>query len=178
MTPVGHSLMGLAIGCAVMPRGFTRRQATITLAALVALANAPDWPLPGWGHDRYDVSHSIFVTIAGVAIAAIVATVLLRRTPYFRWRLIVGGAVAWLSHLLLDTLYDGRKGLAMFWPVSDSRVSLPIPCFRTMQLSPLVSAHNASVFAIEAIVYGSILGIVLFGRQWIERRCCATSQSV
>jgi len=169
--------MGLAIGCAVVPRDFNRRQTALTLAAFVALANAPDWPLPGWGHDRYDVSHSIFVTIAIVVIAAGVTTVWLRRTPYFCWRLIAGGAVAWLSHLLLDTLYDGRKGLAMFWPVSDARVSLPIPCFRTMQLSPLVSAHNASVFAIEAIVYGGILGIVLFGRQWIERRRCATSQS-
>ena len=177
MTPVGHSLMGLAIGCAVVPRDFNRRQTALTLMTFVALANTPDWPLPGWGHDRYDVSHSIFVTIAIVVIAAGVTTVWLRRTPYFRWRLIAGGAVAWLSHLLLDTLYDGRKGLAMFWPVSDARVSLPIPCFRTMQLSPLVSAHNASVFAIEAIVYGSILGIVLFGRQWIERRPCATSQS-
>ena len=169
--------MGLAIGCAVVPRDFNRRQTALTLMTFVALANTPDWPLPGWGHDRYDVSHSIFVTIAIVVIAAGVTTVWLRRTPYFRWRLIAGGAVAWLSHLLLDTLYDGRKGLAMFWPVSDARVSLPIPCFRTMQLSPLVSAHNASVFAIEAIVYGSILGIVLFGRQWIERRPCATSQS-
>lgn len=169
MTPVGHSLMGLAIGCAAMPRGFTRRQTTVVLAAFVALANAPDWPLPGWGHDRYDLSHSIFVTIAVVTIAGAVAAVLLWRTPYFSWRLVVGGAIAWLSHLLLDTLYDGRKGLAMFWPVSDARVSLPIPCFRTMQLSPLVSVHNASVFAIEAVVYGSILGLVWFGRQWIER---------
>lgn len=175
MTPVGHSLMGLAIGCVAIPCDFTRRQTTVVLAAFVALANAPDWPLPGWGHDRYDVSHSLFVTIACMAVAAAVAAVLLRRTLYFQWRLIIGGVVAWLSHLLLDTLYDGRKGLAMFWPVSDVRVSLPVPCFRTMQLSPLVSAHNASVFAIEAVVYGTILGLVLLGRQWNERRRIAAN---
>jgi hypothetical protein len=169
MTPIGHSLMGLAIGYVVVPRDFSKREKSIALAAFVMLTNAPDWPLPGWGHDRYDVSHSLFVTMAGVTLTGVAAAVLLRRTPYLQWRSIVGGAVAWLSHLLLDTLYDGRKGLAMFWPVSDARVSLPVPCFRTMQLSPLVSAHNASVFAIEAVVYGSILGLVWFGRQRIER---------
>lgn len=157
--------MGLTIGVAAVPRDFNRRQTAVILAAFVALANAPDWPLPGWGHDRYDVSHSIFVTLAAVASLSVIAAFLLRRTPYGSWRVIGGGVVAWLSHLLLDTFYDGRKGLAMFWPVSDARVSLPIPCFHTMQLSPLMSAHNAAVFAIEAAVYGSILVIVLLGRK-------------
>ena len=59
-------MMGLTIGVAAVPRDFNRRQTVVILAAFVALANAPDWPLPGWGHDRYDVSHSIFVTLAAV----------------------------------------------------------------------------------------------------------------
>ncbi len=167
--------MGLAIGWVVVPAEFSQRAKIVTLAAFVALANAPDWPLPGWGHDRYDVSHSIFLTLGMIAVVAAIATAALRRTRYFAWRLIVGGAIAWLSHLLLDTLYFGRRGLAMFWPVSEARVSLPLPWFTVMQLKPLVSAHNARVFAIEAAFYGAILALVVIARWLWTRSARATS---
>ena len=169
MTPVGHSLMGLAIGCAVTPRAFSRTATCVTLATFVLLANGPDWPLPGWGHDRYDISHSLFVTAALVTALIAAAAWALRGTPWFSWGLLFGGAVAWFSHLLLDTLYDGRKGLAMFWPLSNARVSLPVSFFHTMKLSPLWSGHNARVFAAEGLVYGSILAVVLLGRFLAER---------
>jgi hypothetical protein len=169
MTPVGHSLTGLAIGWIAVPAEFSRRAKIVTLAAFVALANAPDWPLRGWGHDRYDISHSIFVTLGVITVVAAIATAALRRTQYFAWRLIVGGAAAWLSHLLLDTFYDGRRGLAMFWPVSDARISLPLPWFRVMELKPLVSAHNARVFAIEAAFYGAIFALIVIAR-WLWTR--------
>ncbi|BBO35278.1 metal-dependent hydrolase [Lacipirellula parvula] len=169
MTPVGHSLMGLAIGWIAVPAEFSRRAKIVALAAFVALANAPDWPLPGWGHDRYDISHSIFVTLGAITVVAAIATTWLRQTRYFSWRLIVGGAAAWLSHLLLDTFYFGRRGLAMFWPMSEARVSLPLPWFTVMQLKPLVSAHNARVFAIEAAFYGAILAAVIVWRWRRER---------
>lgn len=179
MTPVGHSLMGLAIGWIAVPAEFSRRGKFVTLAAFVALANAPDWPLPGWGHDRYDISHSIFVTLGAIAVAAILAAIALRHTRYFSWRLIVGGAIAWLSHLLLDTFYFGRRGLAMFWPVSEARVSLPMPWFTVMELKPLVSAHNARVFAIEAAFYGAIFAIVVIARwQWPRSACASDRDSV
>ena len=170
MTPVGHSLMGLAIGWVAVPAEFSRRAKLVTLAAFVALANAPDWPLPRWGHDRYDISHSIFVTLGLIVVAATLASMALRHTRYFSWRLIVGGAIAWLSHLLLDTFYFGRRGMALFWPVSDVRVSLPMPWFTVMELQPLVSAHNARVFAIEAAFYGTILAAVVVWR-WRRERC-------
>jgi membrane-bound metal-dependent hydrolase YbcI (DUF457 family) len=164
MTPVGHSLMGLAIGWIAVPAEFSRRAKIVTLGAFIALPNAPDWPLPGWGHDRYDISHSIFVTLGAIAVAMVLAFIALWRTRYFAWRLIVGGAIAWLSHLLLDTFYFGRRGIAMFWPVSEARVSLPMPWFTVMELKPLVSAHNARVFAIEAAFYGAILALVVAWR--------------
>lgn len=168
MTPVGHSLMGLAIGCAMTPREFSRTATCVTLAAFVLLANGPDWPLPSWGHDRYAISHSLFVTAALVTALMGVAALVLRGTPWFSWKLLLTGGMAWFSHLLLDTLYDGRKGLAMFWPLSDARVSLPIPIFHTMQLSPLWSEHNARVFAVEGVVYGAVLAAVLLVRFALE----------
>ena len=36
--------------------------------AFVALANLPDWPLPNWGHDRHDISHSIFVNVGLIGL--------------------------------------------------------------------------------------------------------------
>lgn len=108
--------MGLAIGWIAVPAEFSRRAKLVTLAAFVALANAPDWPLPGWGHDRYDISHSIFVTLGLIAAAATLASMALRPTRYFSWRLIVGGAVAWLSHLLLDSSTLAAAGWLCFGP--------------------------------------------------------------
>jgi hypothetical protein len=49
----------------------------------------------------------------------------------------------------------------MFWPLSDGRIALPIPWFATMQLSPLFSAHNMSVWAIEVALYGGFLALTL-----------------
>lgn len=59
--------------------------------------------------------------------------------------------------------------MALFWPVSDARVSLPMPWFTVMELKPLVSAHNARVFAIEAAFYGTILAAIVVWRWRRER---------
>jgi membrane-bound metal-dependent hydrolase YbcI (DUF457 family) len=161
VTPVGHSLTGLAIGLVVCPKNFSVRERIATLSAFVLLANAPDLPFPNWGHTRYDISHSLLVTTAAiiVAIALLVALPQTRRiaTP----RLLLGGALAWYSHLLLDTFYAHGKGLPMFWPVSGARIALPIPLFATMKLSPLLSRHNFEVFAIEAAAYGAVLVLAI-----------------
>ncbi len=157
MTPVGHSLTGLAIGCLVCPASFSPRGKALTLAVFVVLANAPDLPFPGWGHVRYDISHSIFVTTLGIIVLA----TLLLSIPWSRRlltpALVLGGAAAWYSHLLLDTFYRPGDGLAMFWPMSDARVALPISWFEHMNVEQLINWHNARVFAIEGVAYGTVL---------------------
>lgn len=163
MTPVGHSLTGIAIGLIVMPREFSWRAKASTLVSFVLLANLPDFAFPGWGHDRYDISHSIFVT--GVLAMALV--LLLRAFGATRRvvtpGLLAGGVAAWYSHLLLDTFYNHGKGLAMFWPLSDARLALPIPWFTTMDPHHLLSIRNATVFGIEGLCYGGIvLGAIAY----------------
>lgn len=157
MTPVGHSLTGLAIGCIVCPATFSLRGMVATLAAFVLLANVPDLRLPGWGHERYDISHSVFATTAAMVVLATFLLILPWSRRVLTPALVLGGAAAWYSHLLLDTFYNHGVGLAMFWPLSAARLALPIPWFTTMDTRALFSEHNARVFAIEGVVYGAVL---------------------
>jgi membrane-bound metal-dependent hydrolase YbcI (DUF457 family) len=158
MTPVGHTLTGFAIATLVVPPQWSARSKLGVFAAMAFLANAPDAPLPGWGHGRYDISHSVFVTAGLVTMLGLAGHFAFRRLPR---SLLVGGAIAWFSHLLLDTFYNHGKGLAMFWPVSDARVALPVLWFETMTTSPVLGAHNLRVFAIEGAAYGALLAVAI-----------------
>ncbi|MEM7699975.1 MAG: metal-dependent hydrolase [Verrucomicrobiota bacterium] len=128
MTPVGHSLTGAAIALAVLPSGATRQRLAATVGAFVLLANLPDFPIPGWGHDRYHVSHSLFVVSPILIFVAVICfTYPKLRKICGEPRIIIAGAIAGLSHLLLDTFYNHGKGLAMFWPLSNSRLIEKVP---------------------------------------------------
>lgn len=152
MSPVGHSLIGLAIGLSVS----RPRERLWVLPAFVVLANLPDGPLPGWGHDAYHVSHSLLVNLALIA-----ATVgVLRR--WLGGRLLAAGAAAWLSHLLLDSFYNHGLGVQIGWPLIDYRLNLPIPWLRTLDVAqPLWSWRNLTVGFWETITCGPILWWVI-----------------
>ena len=169
MSPVGHTLTGLSIGYGFLPWDSSKSQHVAWLATSAIFANAPDWPLPYWGHDRYDISHSIFSTIVGIAVFVTFA----RTVPALRlrvpMRIAITAALAWLSHLLLDTFYNHGNGLAVFWPISDARIALPIAWFSTLQLPPIVSKHNLRVMLIEAIAYGLVLACVVVARRMFVR---------
>jgi membrane-bound metal-dependent hydrolase YbcI (DUF457 family) len=103
VTPVGHGITGAAIGVLAAPSTWWAWPGVAFVALCAVLANAPDLRLPGWGHDRYDISHSIFVNVALIVLVSLP----LLLSPRFRRShappLLVGAALAWLSHLLLDT---------------------------------------------------------------------------
>lgn len=168
MSPVGHTLTGLAIGYIAFPKGTRRSEDAYGMLAVALLANAPDWPLPYWGHDRYDISHSIFSTSLAVSLAILIALLcskFVHRVPP-RW--ILAGAVAWFSHLLLDTFYNHGKGLAIFWPFGSGRVALPIPWFNTLKLNPPVYYHNLKVVTIEAVCFGLLFASIVLGKRWLN----------
>ncbi len=166
MTPVGHSLMGVTIAVVCLPSKLSKTASFLGLTNFVVLANLPDAPLPGWGHDRYGISHSVFVNVALIAGLVLV----LRRAWPRLWRVFAGGAVAWLSHLLLDTLYNHGRGLAMFWPMSQARLVLPVPWFSILHdFPPSLNSHNLRVFGVEILVYGALLGVALVWRYWSRR---------
>jgi membrane-bound metal-dependent hydrolase YbcI (DUF457 family) len=155
VTTVGHSLIGIAIAALTLPQAQTRRWYFFIGAGFVFFANLPDYPLPGWGHNSYLVSHSIFVT---ALLAALLGLLLL--WPTFQAgvgkRVLVAWSAAWFSHMLLDSMYNHGQGIAIFWPLSDAHLAMPVSWFETIRL-PAKSEHNLRVFAIEAMVFGAAL---------------------
>jgi hypothetical protein len=158
MTTMGHSLTGLSIGVLCVPGGRRWWWVVLFLNAFIGLANIPDWPFHGWGHDSYEVSHSLFVNL-GLVAALVLAIGLWRwgRAAVGGWCVLACGALAWLSHLFLDTLYNHGQGLPMFWPASDAALALPIPWFSTLRETWTPDEHTGRVLLIEAGFYGALL---------------------
>ena len=163
MTTIGHSLSGLSIAVLTLPRGRSLLWYVVAGHLFVFFANIPDFPFPGWGHDAYQVSHSIFLAALLVSLVG-----LLRLVPEVSTRvsatMFLAFAAAWLTHMPLDSIYSHGHGIGIFWPFSDVHLAMPIPWFDTLTWPPK-TAHNLRVFQIEIVVYGLILvGCILFRR--------------
>jgi membrane-bound metal-dependent hydrolase YbcI (DUF457 family) len=179
MTPVGHSLVGAALGVSVMPRGMSLPARAAFLAGFVVLANLPDARLPFWGHDRYDVSHSLFVTLALCALGGGVFLLLRSKFPRIcRPSVLLGGAAAWLSHLLLDSFYSEGQGIGIFWPLSAARLALPLPWFHTLPaVPPPFTKEILRIGAVELLFYSPLLLIAGIWRHCRSRRLDARKDS-
>lgn len=171
MTPVGHTLTGLTIAVLVLPRDVSTKRRLVTMGSFALLANLPDLPFPGWGHERYDISHSVFV-IGGILWLTLLFALLIGPVARIAGgrRILFAGAGACLSHLLLDTLYNHGFGLAMFWPFSEARLALPVPWFETLKTSlPAITMHSIRVFLIELACYGPIFLAAVFWRKRLSK---------
>jgi membrane-bound metal-dependent hydrolase YbcI (DUF457 family) len=118
------------------------------------LPNLPDWPLTYWGHDRYTISHSLFVNL----LLSFLALVFLAWRPDVRHRIggavvLVGAVAAWLSHLILDSFYNYGGGVSIFWPFSGVSLALPIPWFSVVPPAPPITLAHLQGYAIEFISY-------------------------
>jgi hypothetical protein len=172
MTQVGHALTGAAIGVLCLPRGSSATHKAFHIAAFALLANLPDLPFPGWSHDRYEISHSLFVNALLISLAAAGLIVMPRaRASLGGWPVATAGALAWLSHLLLDTFYNHGGGLAMFWPFSEARLALPIAWFSIVQGPPFpITPATWRVYAIEFAAYlPALLLAILLRARWRTR---------
>jgi hypothetical protein len=165
MTLIGHSITGAAVAAVVVPSRFSTGSKMLCAVLFAVLANTPDFRLPGWGHDRYDISHSIFMSVAIMAVLAapFMCSSSLRRKVGGRVVVAVA-ALTWLSHLLLDTFYNHGQGIGLFWPVSSANVALPIPWFETVSEGlPYFDSHTLRVWMIEfacySMVFLTIVGI-------------------
>jgi len=161
MSPVGHSIIGLTFATIAVPVVSKPLHRVVLAAAFVVFANLPDAPIPNWGHDRYDISHSLFVN---AALALALSMLAWRR---FKTRIILLAACAWMSHLLLDSFYNHGRGVGIYWPISNDALNLSMPWFNTLDLSQSpVAPDNLWVYGIEAVAYGPILLITIFAVAW------------
>jgi membrane-bound metal-dependent hydrolase YbcI (DUF457 family) len=89
------------------------------------------------------------------------------------WRLLVGGALAWGSHFLLDSFYNHGRGIAIYWPFSTATLALPLPWFTTLKgTPPSLDLPNLRICAIELAFYLPWLLLALIWR-WRRRKCVA-----
>jgi len=76
------------------------------------------------------------------------------------------GGLAWLSHMLLDSFYNHGQGVAIFWPLSDARLALPIPWFSVVYgVPPSLTPEMARAFAIELICYAPLVLAAIVARR-------------
>jgi hypothetical protein len=170
VTPVGHSLTGLALGVLGAPRRASTRARLAYAAIFVVLPNTPDLPLPGWGHSEYAISHSLLANAALVALTARLVAASPRLLAHAGGpRGLACAALAWMSHLLLDAFYNHHKGVAIYWPFSDAHLDLGMPWFRTLH-RPRLDAPTARILVVEAVFYGMVLLAAVAARALEERR--------
>lgn len=178
MTIVGYGLAGMAIAVGLAPRRLGVKRWSAILATAVVAANLPDAPLPYWGFNRYNVSHSVFV--AAAILLALTAVLLLwpRGTLEFRGRLAALIAAAWLSHLVLDCCDTQGRGLAMFWPFTHARLALPMPWFGNLPDGWTWDRRALHIIARDVEFFGPVLLLAVSGR-WIgwRRRVRAQAQA-
>ena len=170
MTPVGHSLCGLSIAAVTLPTGLPLKKVIPLSGLFLVMANIPDFPIPGWGHDRYDISHSLIVTLT-LAIPLSVGFYLLRLDKMTGSKVVLARLiVTWFSHIILDSTYNHGKGLPVLWPISNARLALPLPWFETLR-TPVnyFTPHSIRVMSVELLAYGVLFCMAMafrFSRSW------------
>jgi len=179
MTSTGHFLTGISIGILCLPKNSTKIRRAAHLSVFTILSIIPDLPFQGWGHgNKYYFSHSLFVNLALILVLLIPFLLFagLRR-KIGGWRVLLGAPLAWLSHLLLDALYNTGFGVAIYWPVSAARLILPVPWLSLSQ-GPLYPFNlaNLKIVAIETVTFLPLLLLaVLIRRSNILQRMDGSS---
>jgi inner membrane protein len=182
-SPVGHSLIGLAIASAcVLPRGPLRavfgrlRQARGPLALGVLAANAPDVDyVPGILAGDLNAFHHLHTHtlgwVAAVALGAWMAGKGIGRMRGLRSLALVFVLLA--SHLAADLVTDdGRPpyGIMALWPLSDEYMISPVTVFWRLHKkdwSEFLQPHNFMAALNEA---AWCLPLVAAAVVWRSRR--------
>jgi len=161
MTSLGHTLVGASVGLLCLPALDKGSARFLFLVGMIAVASLPDWPIPGWGHYRLDISHSVIVN-GGAMLGMSLFMRGLAGSAYKRYRLAIAGVLAvWGGHLLMDTLY-ADSSMVLFWPLSDIAVSLPVPWLKTMpHVPPPFDDRILEIFLFEGLTFAPLLVLAL-----------------
>lgn len=166
MTFIGHSLAGLSIGILGLPQRTGTKWKVLYFLLMIFLSNIPDFRIPGWGHDRYDISHSLFVNLLLILILLPWGLLLFMRRITKESAVLFTVASAWLSHLMLDSFYNHGFGVAVFWPFFQKSLAMPLPWFSI--LPDKISLQSLKVYTVEFIFYGFIMSLCVWVRRKIQ----------
>jgi inner membrane protein len=169
MPSIGHLAVGLA-AARVHPSPKLIRQA-IWAALLVAFSFLPDVDVIAFdlripygapfGHRG--ALHSLTLAMLLAAVVAVPA----RLGGASAWRFGLVVAAVLVSHDLLDTLTDGGRGIALFWPFSSRRVFAP---WRPIPVAPIglnvLSVRGLRVMLREALLFLPLFVVAV----WPQRR--------
>jgi inner membrane protein len=167
-SPLGHTLGALAISWTLEPSAPERSHAWRRVAALAAIAVAPDLDLLIGRHSRE--THSIGAAVIAASMIAWWWPALLSSQRRRTWLIAF---LVWLSHPLLDILApDGTApfGVMLFWPVSVAHCTTglhildPINRRWWMGMEQFV-LHNVFAIVRELLILGPIATVA-----WMYRR--------
>lgn len=169
MTTLGHSLTGLALLTLIIPTGLSWLQRLIWTIMYIALASIPDWPLPIWGHRQLAISHSLWVNLV---LCTVLVGLLWKWFPdrIPKKPVILTIALAWLSHIGMDTFYGDLPGVAIYWPFSDALATLPLPWLTTLpHVPPPFDAQVIQILFFEFITFSPLI-LLAYGlrRIWLK----------
>jgi inner membrane protein len=176
-SPVGHSLIGLAIGCAWLlkpaPLRALAREAWARrwpLLGAMAVANAPDLDyVPGLVTGDLNAYHHAYThTIAWTALVTAALWLAWRSTGRRAgWSLFILLFALGCSHLAADWMTDdGRApyGIMAWWPISDERMISPSPVFMRLHKrawSEFLQWHNVEAVAVEIAICLPLVALAL-----------------
>jgi membrane-bound metal-dependent hydrolase YbcI (DUF457 family) len=157
LTPIGHTLTGLAIGYLAIPRDTPRKQKAMLLGAFALAASAPDLPFPYWGHSWVEMSHGFVSATVGIILLWLVLWMWFHGKKPVNLGVMIGLGLAWYSHILLDSMYNHAWGVPCLWPISEARLRLPISWLSSGNRADILSMHNVKVAVFEIITFGPLL---------------------
>ncbi len=168
MPGIGHLAVGLA-AARVSPAP-ARTRPWLWVVLLTAASFLPDADVVAFrlgipygapfGHRG--ALHSL--VIAG--LVGLLAGLLARLSGASLWRVSLAIALVLVSHDLLDTLTDGGRGIALYWPFSDRRVFAP---WRPIPVAPIglraFSPGGVRLMLHEALLFLPLFVVALWPRR-------------
>ena len=156
-TPIGHMIVGGAIGASFSAGGNVRTR--VSAGALASLAADLDFIPGGLLGDPALFHHAESHSLVFTGLAFLVGW-LLGSQARFKWGLLIASAYA--SHLLLDffTLdLSEPKGIPLLWPVSPEVFQSSVALLPNVQhtLNPVISLHNVGLVGLEIVMFGPLL---------------------
>jgi inner membrane protein len=167
MASFGHVAVGLAAGSYVAGGG-RRRELALAWVAFVGLSLLADLDVIAFA---FGVPYAAPFGHRGASHSLAVALTLGGLIALWRPRIGVVAALVLASHGLLDTLTDGGRGVALFWPFSDERLFAP---WRPIPVAPIgrgmLSPRGLHVVVVELGLFAPLWIYGLWAAIWRARR--------